>query len=162
MVIIKWPGGVRKWRNIKSRWKYRNIIDKMKRRETVLIGYLTCKCGFLNHNIVGNIEGCVEVMVRRGRIRMQLLDDWKKTRVCWIQNVEAQDGSLWSTRIGSGHWPVVKDTTNWMNEWLIEWMNIWLLLYVGMENLFWSSPHITNFYPKLRGAWYIKSENLLL
>ena len=49
-----------------------------------------------------------------------------------------------------------------MNEWLIEWMNIWLLPYLGMENLFWWSPHITNFYPNLRGAWYIKSENFLL
>jgi hypothetical protein len=84
MVIIMWSGRVRKWRKITNRWKYRNILVKVKRIETVWIGYLIWRNDFLKNIIEGNIEGCVEVRVRRGRIRTQLLDDWKKTRVYWI------------------------------------------------------------------------------
>ena len=49
--------------------------------------------------------------VRRGRRRKQQLDDLKETRGYWKLKEEALDRSLWRTRFGRGHGPVVRQIT---------------------------------------------------
>jgi hypothetical protein len=49
-------------------------------------------------------------MGRRGRRRKQLQDDLKKMRGYWKLIEEALDRTLWGTRFGSGHGPVVRQT----------------------------------------------------
>jgi hypothetical protein len=57
-------------------------------------------------------------MGRRGRRRKQLLDDLKEKRRYWKMKEEALDRTLWRTRFGRGYGPVVRQTTEWMNEWM--------------------------------------------
>jgi hypothetical protein len=63
---------------------------------------------FLKYVIEGKLEGRIEMTVRRGRRRKQLLDDIKeKTRYCKLKE-EALDRTLWRTRFGRGYGPVVR------------------------------------------------------
>jgi hypothetical protein len=56
---------------------------------------------------------------RRGRRCTQLLDDLKETRGYWKLKEEALDRTLWRTRFGRGYGHVVRQTTEWMNEWMM-------------------------------------------
>jgi hypothetical protein len=47
---------------------------------------------------------------RRGRRRIQLLDDLKEKRSYWELKEEALDRTLWRTRFGRGYGPVVRQT----------------------------------------------------
>jgi hypothetical protein len=49
------------------------------------------------------IEGKILGIRRRGRRRMQLLDDLKETRRYWKLKEEAQDCTLWRTHFGRGY-----------------------------------------------------------
>jgi hypothetical protein len=53
---------------------------------------------------------------RRGRRREQLLDDLKEKRRYWKLKEEALDRILCRTRFGRDYGPVVRQTTEWMNE----------------------------------------------
>jgi hypothetical protein len=61
--------------------------------------------------IEGELEGRIEVTGRRGRRRMQLLDDLKEKRRYWKLKEEALDRTLWRIRFGRGYRPVVRQTT---------------------------------------------------
>ena len=53
---------------------------------------------------------------RRGRRRRKLLDDLKERRGYSHLKEEALDRTMWRARFGSGFGPVVKQTTECMNE----------------------------------------------
>jgi hypothetical protein len=60
-----------------------------------------------------------ELMGRQGRRRKQLVDDIKKTRVCW--KLKKKDCTLWRTRFGRGCGPVIRETIEckkWVNDWI--------------------------------------------
>jgi len=69
----------------------------------------------LKHLIEGKIEGRIEMAVRRGRSRKQLLDDLKEKRGFWTLKEEALDRTVWRTRLGGGCGPAIKQTTEIMN-----------------------------------------------
>jgi hypothetical protein len=66
--------------------------------------------------IEGKLEGRIEITGRRGRRRTQLLNNVKEKRRYWILKEEALDRTLWRTRFGKGHGPVVRQTTERMFE----------------------------------------------
>jgi hypothetical protein len=61
--------------------------------------------------IEGKLEGRIEMTVRRGRRRKQLLDDMKEKRIYWKLKEEAPGHTLWRTRFGRGCGPVLRQTT---------------------------------------------------
>jgi len=62
-----------------------------------------------------NIEGSVEVKLRRRRIPKELLDNFKEKKVYRKLKREALDSPLWRTRFGRVYWPVGRETADWMN-----------------------------------------------
>jgi hypothetical protein len=61
--------------------------------------------------IEGKLEGRIEMAVRRGRRRKQLLDDLKEKRRYWKLKEEELDRTQWRTRFGRDYGPVVRQTT---------------------------------------------------
>ena len=59
-----------------------------------------------------------KVTVRRGRRLKQLVDDLKKGRRYWKLKEEALDRTLRRTRFVGDFGPFVRETTEWMNEWI--------------------------------------------
>jgi hypothetical protein len=57
---------------------------------------------------------------RRERKRKQLLDDLKEKRRYWKLKEEGLDQTVWRTRFERGYGPVVRQTTEWMNEFYLE------------------------------------------
>jgi hypothetical protein len=47
---------------------------------------------------------------RQGKRRKQLLDYLRETRGYWNLKKEALDRTVWRTRLGRGHGPVVRQT----------------------------------------------------
>ena len=90
----------------------RHIVKKhptyKKLRESNWIGHILRGNCRLKHIMEEKMEGRLEVTVRRGRIRKQLLDDLKKTREHWKLEEETPVGTLWRTRFGRSYGPVVK------------------------------------------------------
>jgi hypothetical protein len=60
--------------------------------------------------IEGKLEGRIEMTIRRGRRRKQLLDDLKEKIRYWKLKEEALDRTLWTTRFGRVYGPVVRQT----------------------------------------------------
>jgi len=58
----------------------------------------------------------MEVTRRRGRRRKKLLDDLKDRRRYSHLKEEAVDRTVWRNRFGEGIEPVVRQSTEWMNE----------------------------------------------
>jgi hypothetical protein len=58
--------------------------------------------------------------VRPGRRRKQLLDDPKETRGYRKLKMEALDRTLWRIRIRRRYGFVLRQTSEWMNEWTNE------------------------------------------
>jgi hypothetical protein len=77
----------------------RNIIHTIRRRKANWIGHILRRNCLIKHIIEGKILGTK----RRGRRRMQLLDDLKETRRYWKLKEEAQDPTLWRTQFGRGY-----------------------------------------------------------
>ena len=64
------------------------------------------------------IKGEMEVASRRGRRRKKLLDDLKDRRGYSHLKDEALGRTMWRHRFGGGFGPVVRQNTEWMNEWI--------------------------------------------
>jgi hypothetical protein len=64
----------------------------------------------LKHATEGKLKGRIEVTVRRGRRRKQLLDDLKGTRGYWKLKEEAVGRTMWRTRFGRGYGRVARQT----------------------------------------------------
>jgi hypothetical protein len=96
--------------------KDRNILHTIKRRKANWIGHTLRRNCLLKYVNEGKLEGRIEMTGRRGRRRRQLLDDLKEKRRYWKLKGEALDRTLWRTRFGRGCGPVVRQTTECMNE----------------------------------------------
>ena len=70
----------------------------------------------LKHIIEGKIEGRIEVSGRRVRRRKLLLDDLKIKRGYWQLKEAALDHTLWRKHFGRGYGPVVRQTTERLND----------------------------------------------
>jgi hypothetical protein len=94
----------------------RNILQTLKRSKANWIDQMLRRNCLLQHVIEGNIEETIEVTGRRGRKCKQLLDDLKEMGGYLRLKEEALDRTLWRTRFGSGYGPVVRQTTERMND----------------------------------------------
>jgi hypothetical protein len=74
----------------------------------------------LQQVIEGKIQGAREVTGRRGRRRRKLLDDLKERRGYSHLKEEALNRTMWRARFGRGFGPVVRQTAEWMNEWILQ------------------------------------------
>jgi hypothetical protein len=86
-----------------------NTVHTIKRRETNWIGQILCWNCLLEHVIEIKIEDGIEVTLRRGRRRQQLLFDNRTRGYCKLKG-EALDGTFWRTRFGRVYRPVVRNT----------------------------------------------------
>jgi hypothetical protein len=80
------------------------------------------KC-LLEHIIEGNINEDTEVTRRQGIRRKQLLNDLKENKGYWKLEEEALYRTLRRTRFRRVFGLVVRQTTEWMNEWDAIWRN---------------------------------------
>jgi hypothetical protein len=105
-----------KWRSITQSQGGQEYPTYKKRRKANWIGHILRRNCLLKHVIEGKLEGRIEMTGRRGRRRKQLLDDLKEKRRYLKLKEEALDRTLWRTRFGRGYGPVLRQTTEWMNE----------------------------------------------
>jgi hypothetical protein len=77
MEKISWNAHV-KYEVLQRLKEERNILHKIKQRQTNCIGHILRRNCLLKHVTEEEIEGRIEVTGRRGRRRKQLLDDFKK------------------------------------------------------------------------------------
>ena len=131
-VEIIWTDRVRN-EEILQRVKERNILHKKKRRKVNWNVHALRRNCLLKHVIEGTTEVGMEVMVRQGRRRKQLLDVLTETRGYREVKEEAPDRTPWRIRFGRGYGLFVKQTTEWMNEWMNEWMLLSALYNLGVD-----------------------------
>ena len=95
----------------------RNIRQKDKKKMTDLMGHILLRNCHLKHNTEEKIEGRLEETGRRRRRRRpkQLIDDLKKREYCKLLG-ENLDRTLWRTRFGKKYGPLVRQTTELLNE----------------------------------------------
>jgi len=65
----------------------------------------------LQQVLEGKIKGGIEVTVRRGRRRRELLDVLKERRGYSYMKEEVLDRTMWTAPFGGGFGPVVRETT---------------------------------------------------
>jgi hypothetical protein len=111
MMEISWTDRVRNEEVLHRVKEESNIVHTIKRRKANWIGHILRRNCLLKHVIEGKIDGRIEMRGRRGRRRMQLLDDLKEKRSYWKLKEKALDRTLWRTRFGRGYGPVVRQTT---------------------------------------------------
>jgi hypothetical protein len=70
-----------KWRLLHIVYVDRSVVHTVKRRKSNWFGHILRTNCLLKHVIEGKIRGSIDVMVRRGRRRKQLLDDLNEKRV---------------------------------------------------------------------------------
>ena len=94
----------------------RKSLHTRKGRKANWIGHMLRKNRLLKHATKGRLEGRIEVMGRRERRRMQLLDDLTGTRRYRKLKEEALDRTACRTRFGRGYESAPRQTTEWLNE----------------------------------------------
>jgi hypothetical protein len=113
------------WRRLeKNFWTYRvrnevfhivseqrNILRTIKRIKANWIGHILRRNCLLKDVIEGRLEGRIEMTVRLGRRRKQLLDDLKEKRRYWKLNGGTLACTMWRTRFGRDYGPAVRQTT---------------------------------------------------
>jgi len=75
----------------------------------------------------------MEMTGRCGSRCGQLLDDLIEKRGYWRLKEEAVDRTLWKTRLRRGYGPVVRQTTEWLNEYMNDRMDVRRFLIVIVE-----------------------------
>jgi hypothetical protein len=126
MVKITWTERVRN--EVLYRVKeVRNMLHTVKRRKFIWIGHIWRRNRLLKDVIEGKIEGMTEMKKIRWRRRKQLLDDLNKTRRYWELYEEALYRTLWRNCSGTGYGPVVRQSADWLNE----WMDCVVIVYLG-------------------------------
>jgi len=85
----------------------RSILHTIKGMKGNWIGHILRRNCLLKYIIEGKIERRIEMKVRQGRRRKQLLDDLKETRRRCILKEQALDRTLWITRYKRGYGSVV-------------------------------------------------------
>ena len=95
----------------------RNTLREIRKRKANWVGHILRRNWLLKQVIEGKIKGEMEVTRRRGRRSKKLLDDLKDKRGYSHLKEEALDRSMWRNRLRGGFGPVVRQNTEWMNEW---------------------------------------------
>jgi len=88
------------------------------KRKAKWFGQVLRRNCLLQQVIGGKIKGGIEVTGRRGIRRRQLLDDLTKRRGYSHLKEEALDRTMWRAHFGRGFGPVIRQTAEWMNEWM--------------------------------------------
>jgi hypothetical protein len=86
------------------------MLHEISKRKANWIGHIVRRNCLLQQVIKGKIKGGIEVTGRRGRRRMNLLDDLKERRGYSHLKEEAVDHTKWRARFGRGFGPVVRQT----------------------------------------------------
>ena len=108
---------------------------EIRKRKANRFGHILRRKCLLKQVIEGKIKGEMEVARRRGRRRKKLLDDLKDRRGYSHLNKEALDRTMWRHRFGGGFGPVVRQNTEWMNEWMK--INIYLKKFPHDKTVHW-------------------------
>jgi hypothetical protein len=111
MEKISWTDRVRNEEVLHRVKEERNILHTIKRRKANWIGHILRRNCLLKHVIEGKLEGRIDMTVRLGRRRKQLLDGLKEKRRYWKLKQKALDRTVWRTRFARGYGPVVRQTT---------------------------------------------------
>ena len=85
------------------------------------------------HLLEGKIKGEMEVTRRRGRRRKKFLDDLREGRGYSHLKEEALNCTMWKNHFGGAIGPVIRQTAEWMNE----WMNLNSVIKCGI--IFWGN-----------------------
>ena len=115
---ISWTDHVKNEEVLLRVIEHRNILHEIRKRKANWIGYILRRICLLKQVIEGKIMGEMEVARRRGRRRKKLLDDLKDRRGYSHLKEEDLDRTMWRHRFGGGFGPVVRQNTEWMNEWI--------------------------------------------
>ena len=118
MEKISWTDHVRNEEVLLRVNEQRNILHEIRKRKANWIGHILRRNYLLKQVIEWKIKGEMEVARRRARRRKKLLDDLKDRRGYSHLKEEAQDRTMWRHRFGGGFGPVVRQNTEWMNEWM--------------------------------------------
>jgi hypothetical protein len=85
----------------------RNILHEIRKRKANWIGRILRRNCLLKEVIEGKIKGRIEVTIRRGRRRKELLYDLGDRRGYSYLKKNALDSTKWRNRFGRGCGPVV-------------------------------------------------------
>jgi len=121
-----------------------NILHEIRKRKANWIGHILCRNYLLKQVIEGKIKGEMEVTRRWGRRHKKLLDDLKDRRGYSHLKEEALDRTMWRHHFGGGFGPVVRQNTEWMNEWMKKCM-CWCLSIIQLLNMRHGWSGITGF-----------------
>ena len=86
----------------------KNILHEISKRKANWIGHILHRNRLVQRVTEGKIKVGIEVTVRRGRRRRELLDDLKERRRYSHLKEEALDRTMWRPRFGRGSGPVVR------------------------------------------------------
>jgi hypothetical protein len=123
---ISWTDHVRNEEVLLRVNEQRNILLGISKRKANWMGRILRRNCLLQRVIEGKIKEGVYVTGRRGRRRMKLLDDLKDRRGYSHLKEETLDHTLWRVRFGRGFGPVVRQNTEWMNEYLYIYIYIYI------------------------------------
>ena len=111
MEKISWTGHVRNEEVLLRVNEQRNILHEIRKRKVHWNGHILRRNCLLKQVIEGKIKGEMEVTRRRGRRRMELLDDLKDRRGYSHLKEEALDRTMWRNRFRGGFGPVVRQNS---------------------------------------------------
>ena len=117
MEKIIWTDNVRNEEVLLRVNEQRNILHEIRKRKANWIGHILRRNCLLKQVIEGKIKGEMEMARRRGRRRKKLLDGLQDRRGYSHLKEEALDRTMWRHGFGGGFGPVVRQNTEWMNEW---------------------------------------------
>jgi len=116
MEKISWTDHMRNEEVLLRVNEQRNILHEISKRKAKWIGHILRRNCLLQRVIEGKIKGGIEVTGRRGIRCRKLLDDLKDRWGYSYLKEEALDRTMWRARFGRGFGPVVRQNTEWMNE----------------------------------------------
>ena len=116
MEKISWADHVRNEEVLLRINEQRNIIHEIRKWKTNWVGHILRRNCLLKQVIERKTKGEMEVTRRPGKRRKKLLDDLKDRR--WYSHLkeEALDRTMWRNRFRGGFGPVVRQNTEWMDE----------------------------------------------
>ena len=119
MEKISWTDHVRNDEVLLRVIERENIVHEIRKQKANWIGHILHRNCLLKQVIKWKIKGEMKVTRRWGRRRKKLLDDLKDRRGYSRLKEEDLDRTMWRNRFGGGFGPVVRQNTEWMNEWLM-------------------------------------------
>jgi hypothetical protein len=90
MEKISWTDHVKNEEVLQRVQEERNCLQTIKRRKPNWFDHVWHRNCLRNHFVEGNIEGRIEVTERQGKVRKQLLDDFKLAIRFWDLKEAAQ------------------------------------------------------------------------